>query len=116
MTATDIPALPVYGFDATSLSGLLSLVIAVILPLFVGLITTRTTNPGLQAVLLLLFAAVKSFLEGWLQSANSGVDFAFVAVAISTVVNFAIGVVVHYGLWRPTGAAGKAQDSLIKDR
>ena len=116
MTADDIPALPVYGFDPHSLSGLLSLAISVLLPLLVGLITKRSTSPAAQAVLLLAFSAAKSFLEGWLQATNSAVDFAFVPAAISTVVNFAIAVIMHFGLWKPTGAAGAAQDTLVKDR
>src|SRR5689334_3356929 len=109
MTETDVPALPVYGFDPSSISGLLSLVITVLLPLVVGLLTTRTTSAGLKAVLLLLAAGVKAFLEAWLQAANTAVDFAFVPVAISIAVNFAIAVVVHFGLWKPVGASDAAQ-------
>jgi hypothetical protein len=116
MTTDDIPALPVYGFDPQSVSGLLSLAITVLLPIAVGLVTTRSTSPATKAVLLLGFAAVKSFLEAWLQAANTAADFAFVPVAITTVVNFGLAAVVHFGLWRPTGVAGKAQDSLVKDR
>lgn len=115
MTTDDIPALPVYGFDPQSVSGLLSLSITVLLPLLVGLLTKRSTSPGVKAVLLLLFAAVKSFLEAWLQAANTAVDFAFVPVAISVVVNFAIAAIVHFGLWSPTGASRAAQDTLVKD-
>lgn len=116
MTADGIPALPVYGFNPQSLSGILSLIITVVLPLLVGLVTKRSTRPGVQALVLLTFAAVKSFLEGWLQAVNAGVEFAAVPTAISTVVNFVIAVVVHLGLWRPTGVAGAAQDTLIKDK
>lgn len=116
MTSDDIPALPVYGFDPNSISGLISLIIAVLLPLVVGLITTRATSPGVKAVLLLIFAAVKSFLEGWLAARSAHIDFAFVPVAISTVVNLAIAVVAHFGLLKPTGATAAAQNSLIKDR
>lgn len=116
MTADDVPSLVVYGFDPNSISGLISLVIAVLLPLMVGLITTRTTSAGVKAVLLLAAAAIKGFLEGMLAARSQHVDFAFVPAAISTLVNFMIGVVVHFGLWRPTGAAGAAQDSLVKSR
>ena len=116
MTDADIPALPVYGFDPQSLSGLLSLVITVLLPIAVGLLTKRSTSAGVKAVLLLAFAAAKAFLEAWLQATNTAVDFAFVPVAISVVVNFAIAAVVHFGLWKPTGAADAAQRSLIADR
>jgi hypothetical protein len=116
VTTDDIPALPVYGFDPQSLSGLLSLAITVLLPILVGLLTKRSTSAGTKALLLLAFAAVKSFLEAWLQASNTSVDFAFVPVAISVVVNFALAAVVHLGLWKPTGASGAAQDTLIKDK
>ncbi|MCX4823283.1 hypothetical protein OG883_26030 [Streptomyces sp. NBC_01142] len=33
-------------------------------------------------------------------------------VAVLTLVAFAMGVLAHFGLWKPTGVAGKAQDSL----
>jgi hypothetical protein len=116
MTTDDIPALPVYGFDPQSLSGLLSLAITVLLPILVGLLTKRSTSAGVKAILLLAFAAVKAFLEAWLQAANTSVDFAFVPVAISIVVNFAIAAVVHFGLFKPTGVSGAAQDTLVKDK
>lgn len=116
MTDADIPSLPVYGFDPASLSGLLSLAVTVLLPLLVGLVTTRTVSPGAKAVLLLFAAAVKTLLEAWLQAANSGVDFALVPVAISVAVNFAIAVVVHFGLWKPVGASAAAQRTFTSDR
>lgn len=116
METTDIPALPVYGFDPNSLSGLISLIVTVLLPLIVGLLTTRTTSAGVKAVLLLAFAAIKSFLEGWLQARNTAVEFEFVAAAITTAVNFAIAAVVHFGLYKPTGVSAAAQDALVKDR
>lgn len=116
MTSDDIPSMVVYGFDPNSISGLISLIIAVVLPLAVGLITTRTTSPAVKAVLLLAFAAVKAFLEGWLAARNSHVDFAFVPVAISTVVNLMIGVAVHFGFFKPTGVTAAAQNTLVKDR
>jgi hypothetical protein len=116
MTSNDIPALPVYGFDPNSLSGLISLIIAVLLPLAVGLLTKRSTSPGAKAVLLLAFAAIKSFLEAWLAAVNTEVTFAWVPVLITTVVNFAIAGAVHFNLWKPTGAAAAAQDTLVTDR
>ncbi|MFI7547196.1 hypothetical protein [Actinoplanes sp. NPDC049599] len=111
-----IPSLPVYGFDPSSLSGLLSLVITVLLPLVVGLVTTRTTSAGAKALLLLFAAAVKSLLEAWLQAANSGVDFALVPVAITVAVNFGIAAAVHFGLWKPAGVSDAAQRAFTSRR
>lgn len=112
----DIPQLPAYGFDPTSVSGLLSLAVAVALPILVGLVTRASTPAGVKAVLLLAFAAVKAFAEAWLDAVNTGVEFLWTAVAISVVVNFLIAVAVHFGLWRPTGATAAAQRTLVTDR
>lgn len=111
----EIPELPAYGFDPTSVSGLLSLVLTLALPLLVGLLTKQSWSAGFKAVLLLAFSAVKAFVEAWLDAANSGVDFLWTAVAISIVTNFMIAVVVHFGLWKPTGATDAAQRSGVKD-
>lgn len=111
----EIPSLPVYGFDPTSITGLLSLVIAVVLPLLVGLMTKQSWSPGAKATLLLLFAAVKSFVEAWLDAANTSQPFLWTAVAVTIMTNFVIAVAVHFGLWRPTGATDAAQRSLVKD-
>lgn len=111
-----IPELPVYGFDPTSVSGALSLAIAVALPILVGLLTRQSTPAGVKAVALLGFAAVKAFLEAWLAAANSATPFLWTAVAISVVVNFLIAVAVHFGLWKPTGVSAAAQRTLVADR
>jgi hypothetical protein len=112
----EIPDLPAYGFDPTSISGLLSLVITVLLPLIVGLLTKQSWSAGAKAVLLLMLSAAKAFVEAWLDAENTGVPFLWTAVAISVITNFIIAVVIHFGLWRPTGATDAAQRSLVKDR
>jgi hypothetical protein len=115
VTSNDIPALPVYGFDPNSVSGLLSLVIAVLLPLAVGLLTKQSTSPAVKAVLLLGFAAAKSFLEAWLAAVNTDVTFAWVPVLITVFVNFAIAGAVHFNLWKPVGASAAAQRAFTSD-
>jgi hypothetical protein len=111
----EIPQLPAYGFDPTSMSGLLSLAVTVALPILVGLLTRQSTGAGVKAVLLLAFSAVKAFLEAWLDAENSGVPFLWTAVAVSVGVNLLIAVAVHFGFFKPTGVTGAAQRSLVKD-
>lgn len=115
MIVNEIPTLPVYGFDPMSITGLLSLVIAVVLPLLVGLMTKRSWGSGTKATLLLVFAAVKSFIEAWLDAANTSQPFLWTAVAVTILTNFMIAVAVHFGLWKPWGTADAAQRSLVKD-
>lgn len=112
---TDVPTLPVYGFEPT-LGGLLSLAVTVILPILVGLITRKSTSPAVQAVLLLAFAAVKTVLTAWLQAENTAAEFVWIPVVYSTLVSFGIAVALHFGLWRPTGVADAALRSGVKDK
>lgn len=112
--AQEVPELPAYGF-APNLGGLLSVVILVLLPILVGLITRASTSAGLKGVLLLALAAVKVVIEAWLTAVNTSVDFEFVPVVVTVLINFVIAVAVHYGLWKPTGVSGAAQRTLVKD-
>jgi len=98
------------------LGGLLSLVITVLLPLAVSLITKRSQPAAMKAVLLLLFAAISTFLQAWVAALQAGAPFVWTVVAYNVVVNFVLAVAVHFGLWRPTGATDTAQDALVNDK
>jgi hypothetical protein len=107
--------LPIYGFRP-DLGGLLGLAVTVLLPLLVGLATTRATGAGLKATLLLGLAAVKSVLEAWLQASNTGVPFEAIPVVYATAVSFGIAVAVHFGLFKPAGLSAVAQSAGAHDR
>lgn len=115
LLAQSVPDLPAYGFTP-DLSGALSLAIMVALPILVGLITRASTSAGLKAVLLLGVAALKVIIEAWIVAANTGVDFDWFTVVVTTLINFVIAVAVHYGLWKPTGVTAAAQSTGIADR
>lgn len=85
------------------------LVVAVILPVVVGLVTTKVTNSNVKAVLLLVVSALTAFLTELLASVNAGVPFDAATALLATLTTFIIGVALHYGLWRPTGVSEKAQ-------
>jgi hypothetical protein len=91
----------------------IGLAISVVLPVLVGLVTTRVTHPGAKGVLLLALSSVNGLL---VEVANPGPGFDLGTAAILALVAFAIGVLSHFGLWKPAGVAGKAQDSLITAR
>ena len=87
----------------------LALAVNVLLPVLVGLVTTRVTSAGTKAVLLLALSTASGFLtelahpvDGW----DAG------TAAILALVAFGTGVLAHFGLWKPTGIAGAAQDRL----
>lgn len=88
----------------------LGLLISVILPVLVGLVTTRVTSAGVKAVLLLALTALNGFL---VEYAAPGPDYDLGNAVILVLVSFGTAVLSHFGLWKPTGVSGKAQDSLI---
>ncbi|AZM46560.1 hypothetical protein DMB38_12715 [Streptomyces sp. WAC 06738] len=90
----------------------LGLVISVVLPVLVGLVTTRVTHAGVKAVLLLFLSTLNGFL---VELASPGPDFEPATAAVLALVSFATGVLTHFGLWKPTGVTAAAQDTLVKD-
>lgn len=89
----------------------LGLLISVVLPVLVGLVTTRVTHAGAKAVLLLALSTGNGLL---VEVANPGPGFDLGTAAVLALVSFATGVLAHFGLWKPAGVTAKAQDSLVK--
>ncbi len=90
----------------------LGLLISVVLPVLVGLVTTRVTSAGTKAVLLLALTAANGFLVEL--AGPHGDDYSIGSAVILWAVSFATGVLTHFGLWKPTGVSGKAQDTGAK--
>lgn len=90
----------------------LGLAISVILPVLVGLVTTRVTHAGGKAVLLLALSSLNGFLVELAGPHPDGFDLG--TAAVLTLVSFGTAVLSHFGLWKPTGVSAKAQDSLVK--
>jgi peptidoglycan/LPS O-acetylase OafA/YrhL len=90
----------------------LGLLVSVVLPVLVGLVTTRVTHAGVKAVLLLALSTANGFLVEY--AGPHGDDYSVQTAAVLALVSFAIGVLTHFGLLKPTGISGKAQDSLIR--
>jgi len=91
----------------------LSLLVSVVLPVLVGLVTTRVTHAGTKAVLLLALSTATGFFT---ELANPGPGWTAGTAAVLSLVSFGVAVLTHFGLWKPTGISGKAQDSLITSR
>lgn len=85
----------------------LGLLASVVLPVLVGLVTTRVTSPGAKAVLLLGLSVINGFV---VEYAHPGPDYDVGTAAILSLVAFGTGVLAHFGLWKPTGISSKAQD------
>lgn len=87
----------------------LGLAISVALPVLVGLVTKHVTHPGVKAVLLLALSTLNGFL---VELANPGPGYDIGTAVILSLVAFAVGVLSHFGLWKPTGVSDKAQTAL----
>jgi hypothetical protein len=90
----------------------LGLLISVVLPVLVGLVTTRVVHAGTKAVLLLALTSANGFLIELAAPHPSGYDVG--TAVVLTVVSFGTAVLSHFGLWKPTGVSGKAQDAFTK--
>lgn len=92
---------------------IVGLLITLVLPVLVGLVTTRVTSACMKSVLLLLFTAVDGFL---VELGNAGDGYNVANGVFYAIVGFVTAVAVHYGLLKPTGISAKAQDSLVTAR
>ena len=92
---------------------IVQLVLTIFLPIGVGLVTTRTTSGAVKAWLLATFTLVASMLTQLAQALTNGNPFDIGLALIATIPMFAIAVSTYYGLWKPTGVAGAAQDNTV---
>ncbi len=88
---------------------LLSFMTATVLPLLVGLVTTRSTSPGVRAVLLAVLASANGLITELLASHAANQPYDLFSGALTALAAFLVAVGMHFGLWRPTGAADAAQ-------
>lgn len=95
---------------------ILQLLGSTLLPLLVGLVTTRETNPGRKAVYLAALSVVISLVTEIASALQAGVVYNLGTALVAAVVTFTIAVGTHYGLWKHTGLPGKLQDVGAKHR
>jgi hypothetical protein len=88
----------------------IQIVLAVFLPILVGLVTTRVTAGSTKAWLLAGLNVVTSVLTqvGVAIASNTPFDLGLALLAV--IPAFAISVATYYGLWKPTGVGQAAQD------
>jgi hypothetical protein len=90
----------------------LGLLVSVVLPVLVGLVTTRVTNAGVKALLLLALSTANGFVVEYAGPHDAG--YSVGTAAVLALVSFGTGVLTHFGFWKPVGVAGRAQDSFVK--
>lgn len=90
----------------------LTFVVAIFLPLLVGLVTKVVTHPGTRATLLALLSAILGFLSALLNALVSGDDFNVGAALVTWLGIFVVAVATHFGIWKPVGASDAAKAAL----
>lgn len=88
----------------------IQLLVSTVLPLLVGLVTKVVTHGGVKAVLLAAFALATSLLTELGAALTAGVPYDLGQGLLLAIPTFLIAVGLHYGLWKPTGVATKAQE------
>lgn len=91
-----------FTFDAWQI---VQVVVAVILPVVVGLVTKLNASGGLKAVLLAALSLATSIGTEALAAHNAGQSYDLGQALVLGLGTFVIAVATHYGLWKPTGAA-----------
>lgn len=88
----------------------IQLLVSTVLPLLVGLVTKTVTRPGVKAVLLAVLSLVTSLLVELGAAITAGATYDVGRGLLLALPTFLIAVGLHYGLWKPVGAAVKAQE------
>ena len=96
-------------FDFNIIDVVGTFVLPVLLPLLVGLVTTKVTSSNRKAVLLAGLSLVTSLLTQALAAWQGGTAYDLWAGLVGTVPTFVIAVATHYGLWKPTGTSDAVQ-------
>lgn len=96
-----------FTVSAVQLGGFL---IATVLPLLVGLVTTKVTSGGVKAVLLAGLSLVSALLTEAVNTWQTGAAYDLGQGLIAALPVFVTAVAMHYGIWKPTGVSGVLQD------
>lgn len=92
-TAVNITALP----DTATI---ISVLIGTVLPWLVGRVTTMAAHPRLRGALLLTLAAITAVLSELGQTIITGAAYDAWHVVLGALGTFALGVVMHTGLYQ----------------
>lgn len=94
----------------------LQLATGVLIPVIVGIVTTKATNAGTKAILLAFLSLVSSLLLEILNAAQTGTAYDVGQGLFLFLPTFVIAVATHYGFWKPTGTSAKVQELGSSER
>ncbi len=87
---------------------LLSILIGTVLPILVGIVTTKVESRKLKGVLLLTLSAI----TGILTTAVNGGGVITKETIVASLVSYATAMAVHYGVYKPTGITETVQTKI----
>lgn len=85
------------------------IVLAVGLPVLVGLVTTRVTASRTKAILLAVLALVTSLLAEALRAWQAGEAYDVGIGLLAAIPTLVIAIATQYGIWKPTGVTDAVQ-------
>jgi hypothetical protein len=91
-----------------SLLGVLTLLVATILPILVGLVTTRETSPNRRAIYLAALSVLIGLGQEVIAALQAGTVYDLGAGLLTAIGIFLVAVALHFGLWKPTGVSAAA--------
>lgn len=91
------------------LAALIQLAVAFVLPVVVGLVTTRVTSAAVKAWLLAGLTLATSLLVELGRAVETGTTFDLGVALTAALPAFIVSVATHYGLWKPTGVTATVQ-------
>ncbi|WP_405373446.1 MULTISPECIES: hypothetical protein [unclassified Microbacterium] len=91
-------------------------VIAFLLPVIVGLVTTRVSSGSMKAILLAALSLVTSLAVELARALSSGEVYDLGLALFAALPAFVVSVSSHYGLWRPTGVSDVAQSIAVTSK
>lgn len=89
---------------------LLGFALQFLLPLAVGLVSTRVTSGAAKAVSLAALTLVTAVATSALHAHDTGALVDLGQVLLAALGGFVISVASYFGLWKPTGLADRALD------
>lgn len=102
--------------DANLISLIGLYIVPVLLPVVVGLVTTKMHTSGYKAATLAFLSLVSGLLVAAVDAWSAGKGFDLVGALPNAFSTFTIAVASHYGLWKPAGVSAAAQEAGVKGR
>lgn len=93
----------------------LSVVSGTVFPVLVGLVTSKVTSSGLQAVYLAALSVLAPLVGSAATALQNHTPFDLGTALMTAIATFVTAVAFHFGLWKSTGVADKVQSVFASD-